>query len=474
MNLVWFRNDIRLDDNPALTLALQQKLEQGVEIKALFIETPVQWQRHNRATIQIHLLQRHLNKLAQQLCQYGVELHHIRCDTFSDVPSELLKFCHVHNVTSVISNQEVEVNEVTRDTESQQLLSENGIDWHSFEADVVLPKGQVLNGQGEMYRVFTPFKKAALRQLSAQALDLSPSHHLLKQLPKSPIEKPEPIQFEIAMQSSDAWPTVDQVWREQWLDFAEKELDDYQAQRDFPALEATSKLSPYLAIGAISPRRLVQHIKQTAPMAFEDFDHPRHTWLSQLIWRDFYRHLIFHYPQLVKGANFNTKYDKLAWPNDPTLFETWRNAKTGYPIVDAAMRQLEQTGWMHNRLRMIVASFLTKHLLVDWRHGERHFCQKLIDLDFANNNGGWQWAASTGCDAQPYFRIFNPIAQSEKFDPDGTFIRKYLPELEKVPLKHLHFPHDYLIKHNMEDYWPAVVEHKQARLNALDLFKSVN
>ncbi len=193
-----------------------------------------------------------------------------------------------------------------------------------------------------------------------------------------------------------------------------------------------------------------------------------------MIWREFYRHLIVAYPKLCKGVNFNEKYNSLDWRDDNADFKAWCEGKTGYPLVDAAMRQLLETGWMHNRLRMVVASFLTKHLLIDWRKGERFFIEHLIDGDLASNNGGWQWAASTGCDAQPYFRIFNPITQSKRFDPKGEFIRKYIPELSDVPDKHIHFPHDFIAntKSLSCGYWPAIVDHKAARERALSAFKN--
>ena len=192
-----------------------------------------------------------------------------------------------------------------------------------------------------------------------------------------------------------------------------------------------------------------------------------------MIWREFYRHLLFHFPNLCQHKNFNAKYNNLPWPNNAQYIQAWQQGKTGYPIVDAAMRQLNQTGWMHNRLRMIVGSFLTKHLLVDWRLGEQYFMSKLIDGDLAANNGGWQWCAGTGCDAQPYFRIFNPITQSERFDACGDFIRKYVPELTDVPNQYIHFPHDYLATqtHYSTMYCSPIVEHKEARSAALAFYQ---
>ena len=245
----------------------------------------------------------------------------------------------------------------------------------------------------------------------------------------------------------------------------------YEELRDIPSIKGTSGLSPYLAIGAISPRYLLSVLLNNHPDLLTAEDSPEFSWLNELIWREFYRHLLFHFPDLCKHKCFKEKYQLTAWPNHLPYFKAWCEGKTGYPIVDAAMRQLNQTGWMHNRLRMIVASFLTKHLLIDWRWGEKYFMEQLIDGDLAANNGGWQWAASTGCDAQPYFRIFNPTRQSEKFDPKGNFIRKYLPELKEIPDKAIHSPHSYIKKHNLALYWPTIVEHKEARIIALSFYK---
>nr|WP_274620741.1 FAD-binding domain-containing protein [Colwellia maritima] len=200
-------------------------------------------------------------------------------------------------------------------------------------------------------------------------------------------------------------------------------------------------------------------------------DSDEFSWLNEIIWREFYRHLLFHEQRLCKHQAFKEKYRTTVWHNDKEKFMAWCKGKTGYPLVDAAMLQLNQTGRMHNRLRMVVASFLTKHLLIDWRWGEKYFMQHLIDGDLASNNGGRQWAASTGCDAQPYFRIFNPIRQSERFDPNGEFIRKYIPELNSIPDKHIHFPHQYIANHQLSLYWEPIVDHKEARINALAFYK---
>lgn len=458
-SLLWFRNDLRLDDNPALTYALAQGCTQ-----AIFIATPKQWQQHDLAPIKIDFIERHINALAAPLAEIGIHLTILEVDDFTEQNALITDYCVNHQITEIIANSELECNEVARD----QALMAQGIKLTLFEADVIVAKGHVLNQQGQMFKVFTPFKKAWLKQLQQTGIQLAPNinSEAVKQ-----IKTFEPyVSFTADKKSSKAWPLASELGSVKQSFFHEKLLD-YGKFRDFPAIKGTSGFSPYLAIGAISAKWLVAELLHQVPDLLVNIEHPAFSWLNELIWRDFYRHLLFHFPRLGKHQAFQTKYLTWQWPNNPELLKAWQQGKTGYPLVDAAMQQLLQTGWMHNRLRMVVASFLTKHLLIDWRLGERFFSQHLIDGDLAANNGGWQWAASTGCDAQPYFRIFNPISQSEKFDPNGEFIRKYLPQLADVPNKHIHFPHSYLQGKN-HDYWPAVVDHKSARTQALSFYQA--
>ena len=248
--------------------------------------------------------------------------------------------------------------------------------------------------------------------------------------------------------------------------FCQQPAADYEGQRDFPAVEGTSRLSPCLAIGVLSPRQCLHRLLTEHPAALDGGAGA--TWLNELIWREFYRHLMVYYPKLCKGRPFVAWTDKVAWREEDGALQAWQRGETGFPIVDAAMRQLNATGWMHNRLRMIVASFLTKDLRLDWRAGERYFMSQLIDGDLAANNGGWQWAASTGTDAAPYFRIFNPTTQGEKFDKQGVFMRRWLPELAKVPEKALHQPWVWADKQGVTlDYPRPIVDHKQARQETL-------
>lgn len=479
MILYWIRTDVRLDDNPALEAAANLAVDKNEPLVALFVETPEQWEKHDRAPIQIDFLERHLNLVKDKLAELNVPLIFESAKDFNAQIDVCTRICKEHNVTHVFLNQELEINEVNRDSAFKNRLNENDIECSSYESDVVLPKGQVLNKQHEMYRVFTPFKREWLSVAITQGFYLADSKESLTRYFNANISMPDgvavnegSITFTATKKDSSNWPLITNVRSELIPDFYERIIVRYPEDRDIPSIEGTSKLSPYLAIGALSPKRLVSQLMFTVPNILDNTSLPEFGWLNQLIWRDFYRNLLFHYPELCKHNNFNKKYDGLDWPNNGFLFKAWKEGKTGYPIVDAAMRQLLETGWMHNRLRMVVASFLTKHLLIDWRLGEQFFAQHLIDVDLANNNGGWQWAAGTGCDAQPYFRIFNPISQSQKFDPDGTFLRKYLPELKNFSNKDIHFPHKVIKSEKIKAYWPAIVDHKTARENALDFYKS--
>ncbi|WP_299137383.1 deoxyribodipyrimidine photo-lyase [uncultured Vibrio sp.] len=474
-DILWVRRDLRIHDNPALVAAV----ENGVSI-AVFISTPQQWQQHHLAPIKADFIYRHLKQLESQLAEFGITLLHLKATDFDDQATKLIDLCKQLHSQSVYANSEPEVDEQARD---QQLIS-RGVNLQISDCDVMLPLGSVLNQQGEMFKVFTPFKNAWLKQVQAKGIQCSHAPVIPAESPndqRSEAQLPDSLSayrlgddydFDFPRVDSSRWPMSEDVLSSVIPNFLANKVNDYAHLRDIPSIKGTSGLSPYLTIGAVSPRWLAIQLIQQQPDLLFDSQLPAFSWLNELIWRDFYKHLMFHHPKLVKGANFQQKYNGLDWYQDHPSFKAWCEGKTGYPLVDAAMRQLVDTGWMHNRLRMVVASFLTKHLLIDWRWGERFFMTHLIDGDFSANNGGWQWASSTGCDAQPYFRIFNPITQSEKFDPKGIFIRKYIPELQNIPDKHVHFPHDYIAKNGINsEYWQPIVEHKEARLRALAFFK---
>jgi deoxyribodipyrimidine photo-lyase len=459
--LLWFRNDLRTHDNPALHFYLSH-LKKGEIGRAVFFISTKQWREHNWSDIKIDFIKRHANALVNELATHNIHLELVNVDNFQQQISYLQHYYEKHNISEVVANNELEFNENQRDLS----CLEKGINLTLFESDVIVPKGKILNKSDEMYKVFTPFKRAWLNYVKLQGFEY------LGKPEQSFASKPLSINDSNVEKSfSSAWPLVKQFERDVLPSFLDSKLSLYHQQRDFPDVKATSGCSPYLAAGLLSPRYLLSQLIQLSPDILSAIDDPKFSWLNELIWREFYRHLIFHQPRLSKNQCFNLKYEGINWSNNRKLFNHWCNGTTGYPLVDAAMRQLNQTGWMHNRLRMVVASFLTKHLLIDWRWGEKYFMQQLIDGDLAANNGGWQWAASTGCDSQPYFRIFNPIRQSERFDPKGSFIRKYIPELENIPSKDIHFPHGFIDKNELDTYWPAIVEHKQARVKALAFYK---
>ena len=352
--LLWFRNDIRIHDNPALDYFLKQHHDAEMA-KAIFFVSEKQWLAHDWSAIKIDFIKRHVNALAEQLLSLNIALEVVHCDDFSAQITYLKQYCTQHNVSEVVANQEIEFNEKQRD----ETCVEQGIPLHMFESDVIVKKGQVLNKTNEMYKVFTPYKRAWLTYVKQHGFSYlgKPSPSIsAKQAEEAKLNFKPPLD---CAGTSDLWPLADQVEQQVIPEFFEYKVANYGKKRDFPAIKATSGLSPYLAIGAISPRYLLLLFTQRFPDILVASDSEEFTWLNELIWREFYRNLIFHRQDLSKHECFNPKYRAVVWPNNQTLFTQWCEGKTGYPLVDAAMRQLNQKGWMHNRLRMVVASFLT-------------------------------------------------------------------------------------------------------------------
>ncbi|GAA6205615.1 deoxyribodipyrimidine photo-lyase [Thalassotalea sp. SU-HH00458] len=460
--ILWFRNDLRTHDNPALHYFLTLAKSDSPR-KAFFFVSEKQWLEHDWSEIKIDFIKRHANALVLELAELNIALELVVLPDFSAQVTFLKNYCETNNIQEVVANSELEFNEQQRD---ENCIAQ-GVPLTLFEADVITPKGKVLNQSGTMFKVFTPFKKAWIKYVQLYGFDYLGKPAISNESLSNTIDT-KPIE---QTNLSAAWPLAKEYESNALTSFFSHKISDYLDYRDIPSIKGTSGISPYLAAGVISPRFVLFSLLHRFPDLLLATDSKEFSWLNEIIWREFYRHLMFHEQRLCKHQCFNKKYQSLSWSNNQSYFKAWCEGKTGYPLVDAAMRQLNQTGWMHNRLRMVAASFLTKHLLIDWRLGEQYFMQHLIDGDLAANNGGWQWAASTGCDAQPYFRVFNPIRQSERFDPDGSFIRKYLPELESIPVKHIHFPHQYIENQQLALYWPPIVEHKTARLQALAFYK---
>ncbi|CNG47731.1 deoxyribodipyrimidine photolyase [Yersinia pseudotuberculosis] len=467
-HLVWFRNDLRVTDNLALHAACQ---DPQASVIAVFIATPVQWAAHGMAPRQAAFLRQNLQHLQAALAARGIPLHYHQCDDFQASNTWLVDFCQQQQVDSLFYSQQYELNERLRDDALAVQLSGRAITCQSLHDSVLLAPGTVLTGNNEMYKVFTPFRRAFIQRL------LMSDNHCVP-APKARHAPPvllSPLPFDYPQQSVDSqlFPAGEDAALQRLRRFCREQVQDYRQYRDLPAVPGTSCLSPYLVLGVLSPRQCFNRLWAESPEMLENADSGAFTWLNELIWREFYRHLLVAYPRLCQHHPFIGWTDGLVWNRSESQLKAWQQGQTGYPIVDAAMRQMNETGWMHNRLRMISASFLVKDLLIDWRQGERYFMSQLVDGDLAANNGGWQWAASTGTDAAPYFRIFNPITQGERFDKDGVFIRRWLPELAAVPDSDIHQPWRWAERQQQHlDYPVPLVDHKQARLATLAAFEA--
>ncbi|WP_419238760.1 deoxyribodipyrimidine photo-lyase [Photobacterium leiognathi subsp. mandapamensis] len=468
--IIWFRDDLRTVDNTALNHAI----ETGLPVIALFVATPMQWHEHHVAAIQIDFIHRRLRVLKQQLAVLNIPLQVMQCNDFSESVDAIAEYCHQHRVVHVFANKQFPLNEQLRDEKLGVLLAQSGIKQSLFDDNYVLEPETILNREGELFKVFTPYRNAWIKRFSAEpSYPVTTSKEVvLSDTTSAMLADSTDIQsLSYPVIESVLWPVDEEAILQRLDTFCVTKAQDYHQQRDFPAIDGTSCLSPFLAIGALSARQCVYQLLQHFPHALEvNKEDGAFTWLNEIIWREFYGHLLHRYPELSKNHPFQDYTQYVRWQDNPTLLKAWQDGKTGFPIVDAAMRQLRATGWMHNRLRMITASFLTKDLLCDWRAGEQWFMQHLIDGDFASNNGGWQWAASTGTDSQPYFRVFNPTLQGQRFDPKGDFIRTWVKELAKVPDKYIHTPHQWDSSGSL-DYPLPIVDHKEARLLAIEAFK---
>lgn len=461
--LVWLRNDLRCFDNAALFAAQQT----GLPVVAVYIATPQTWLQHQMAAMKQDLLRRRIVQMQRELAEYAIPLLAIEGSDYQSCASQLAAVCQLGGV-SLFAQREYELREQQRDERVVSCLAGMGIDCHFIDNQCRFAPGTVLSKTGDTYKIFTPFKKTWLgkfRELGVQCYAKPMQQQSIA------IRLPSPLKTMYSGDdSSAAYPVAEAEILQMLRHFCRERVQDYQVARDFPARPGTSGLSAYLAIGVISAQQAMARLQLEAGDSLWHEQSGAAVWLSELIWREFYKHILVTYPDLIKHQPFQKDTLAIRWGNNQSWFQRWCDGQTGYPIVDAAMRQLNQTGWMHNRLRMIVASFLVKDLQIDWRWGEAYFMSKLIDGDFAANNGGWQWAASTGTDAAPYFRIFNPVTQSERFDPKGEFIRQMVPELAAISTKHIHWPHPLPMS---VQYAKPVVDHAKARIRTLEMFNAV-
>ena len=473
--LVWFRRDLRCFDHAALHHGL--KRYERVYCAFVFdtaILDPLPSRDDRRVAFIRHALvelDAGLDRLSREAGGQGSGLlvrHGAAVDEIPWLAAAL-------GVQAVFANRDDEPAALRRDHTVAERLAEVGIDFADFKDSVIFERDQILTRGGTPYSVFTPYRNAWLKQFAPTCVQpLAVAPHAAALAPKA-IGERIPELAEIGFGDTDlahiALPLGMSGGQRLLEDFLGR-IDAYQEARDYPARRGVSYLSAHLRFGTVSVRELVG-------LAWANGSAGAQTWLSELVWRDFYHMILWHHPR-VEHASFRAEFDVVRWDDAPALFAAWCEARTGYPLIDAAMRQLHASGYMHNRLRMVTASFLTKDLGIDWRLGERHFAQWLLDYDLAANNGGWQWAASTGCDAQPWFRIFNPVTQSERFDPGGRFIRRYLPELAAVPDRFIHAPWTLPAREQAacgveigRDYPLPVVDHARARERTLARFAAV-
>ena len=478
-SLVWFRRDLRCFDHAALHHALRESKRVFCAFildKAILDSLPCEDRR-------VEFIHASLTELASELRAFGGYL----IVRYASAAEEIPKLAAELGVDAVFANHDYEPQAMLRDAQVERALHAAGRAWLSYKDQVIFEKDEVLSQSGRPFSVFTPYKKAWLKTLhlreeclqayeveSLRASFASPEDASYDTLPTL-----EEIGFRKTNLTELKIPTGMSGGQALFNNFLDR-MKDYDRTRDFPAIKGPSYLSVHLRFGTVSIRGLVREALNA--MRTADGVNGTATWLSELIWRDFYFMILHHHPHVAERA-FKPEYDAIHWEHGASadaLFQSWCEARTGYPLVDAAMLQLNRTGYMHNRLRMVTASFLIKDLGIDWRRGEQYFAERLIDFDLASNNGGWQWAASSGCDAQPYFRIFNPVTQSEKFDPEGKFIRRYLPQLARLPDKFIHAP--WLAPAAVlqaagvnlgSDYPPPIIQHDTARKLTLQRYSVV-
>ncbi|CAG4988598.1 Deoxyribodipyrimidine photo-lyase [Dyadobacter sp. CECT 9275] len=424
--IFWYRRDLRLHDNAGLYHALRS----GLPVLPLFIfDTHILNKLGNKSDKRVTFIHTTMESLKEELKKHGADVL-VKYGAPEKMWEEVLS---AYNVTEVYANHDYEPYATERDTTIKTLLHNNQIPFKTYKDQVVFEKTEILNGQNAPYTVFTPYSRAWREKCNTFFLSSYPTVQYLGKLAKTdelPFPSLKSMGFEHSGSTFPSENVPDQL------------LKKYEEQRNYPALKGTSRLGIHLRFGTVS-------IRELARRAFENSN----TWLNELIWRDFYHQILWNFPHVGNGKAFRADYDRIRWRNNEHEFKCWCEGKTGYPLVDAGMHELNETGFMHNRVRMVTASFLSKHLLIDWRWGEAYFAEKLLDYDLAANNGGWQWAAGSGTDAAPYFRIFNPAAQASKFDPRGEYIKQWVPEL------------------NSMNYPEPIVDHKMARERCLKAYK---
>ncbi len=469
--LVWFRRDLRVHDHPALSAATRGH----ARTVGLFVVESGLWTQHGDAPAKVDFWRRSVEALRESLRALGIPLVVVRAERPDDTPARVSEVLRAHDCGALYFHHEYEVNERRRDDAVAARCAAEGVAVERLHTRLLTAPGTVLTGAAGPYTVFTPFRKRWLATLAEQGWHEAPAPQ-----PQAPWVLPETASetaWEGWQSPVDAslWPAGEAAALARLEAFAAQHLGAYSTDRDLPALAHTSALSPHLTAGTLSPRRALARALAAKGGRLDALEGGAATWVSELAWRDFYAHILVAFPRVSMGRAFQKNTERVPWRDAPDELARWTEGRTGYPLVDAGMRQLAATGWMHNRARMVTASFLSKHLLLDWRAGERVFMDRLVDGDLAANNGGWQWSASTGTDAQPWFRVFNPYQQAARFDPDAGYIHHWVAELRKFSPKQVHdiaaLPTATV---RAAGYVPPMVDHATARARALAAFKGLS
>jgi deoxyribodipyrimidine photo-lyase len=459
--LHWFRRDLRVHDNTALCIAT----EKAETVIPVFIFEEALRTGRDVGAARLAFLIDSIRELETSLLQLGYPLviRHGRSEV------EVPKLASELNAEAVFCNKRYEPYAQQRDRRVEDALSSIGVGFEQFKDAVIFEEREILTKTGAPYTVFTPYSKTWLEKFRLKDLRTLEKQASLKLNLRSD-EIPEgPEKFGQSLRHPRLLAGETEA-RGRFHKFLETAIASYQSGRDLAGIDGTSRLSAHLRAGTISIRHVIAQVHQKQASLNASGQKSCETFLKELIWREFYLQILHNFPHVMRGS-FRPEYDRLEWSNNPHHLRHWQQGTTGYPIVDAAMRCLNQTGWMHNRLRMIVAMFLTKDLLINWQEGESYFMHRLVDGDMAANNGGWQWSAGTGTDAAPYFRIFNPVSQSKKVDPQGTFIRRWIPELASIDSKFIHTPWD--LPTPPKHYSPRIVIHEEQRPKALAIYEKL-
>ncbi|KAI9784205.1 MAG: hypothetical protein M1816_001027 [Peltula sp. TS41687] len=484
----WFKMDLRLADNHALHLAAEKAKASNVPLVCVYLISPQDFQAHLRAPIRVDFMLRTLEVMKEDLARLDIPLHVETVAERKNVPVRLVELAETLGTNHIYTNTEYEVDELRREASLVRNCLTKGIAFTAVPDVCVVAPGELASQQGRQYAVYSPWFRAwlAFCHQNPKQLELFdvPGHnpatarikfsHIFEQrIPDAPENKR--LTGEEKIRYGALWPPGENEAQERLQKFLNEKVGRYKDTRNFPAANSTAMLSVHMAAGTLSARTAVRRARDmNSPKTLDGGNPGIAGWISEVAWRDFYKHVLANWPYVCMHVPFKPEYINIVWEYDMEQFRAWCEGRTGFPIVDAAMRQMHGMGYMHNRCRMIVASFLAKDLLIDWRMGERYFMEHLIDGDFASNNGGWGFAASTGVDPQPYFRIFNPILQSEKFDVNGDYIRKWVPELKDIQGKAIHDPYGRGEAKRAEKagYPRQMVDHKIARERALTRYKA--